>query len=500
MAVTDSNFKKIQQIETVIYGVTEIQLKLIFSKRTKGSKIEFESFKKGLLFLKYRPSMGLFGKLCGIEKVKKEQLISWLIELKECLQRLQDDFAWAKTLLFDLFDNSIEQYILREIKSIYPRLKEYENFINIFQVELHDEIKKIFIQPSLMKLTNSASTITTQLADTHFNKKYMFFGTNMDVKYVHKKSSKELEIKGNDLHEQLKKHEQILRYSLISQGNIIDKRNVAIATISFIVSRYPLIEKHAHTNEPESICISFNIVVPKEIWFVNTDKDEAEILKLKNYLKENASKYLQEPFIPSDKVTPTMDHHSEPALYRYLMGVKTVKDFVTCLAAKFPETQGKGHRVYAVILDIHSSNSMCKYCAPLSLAMENSNEGGFLKLLKIELENKDFAISKQKNSREKDIRMLIRYTYDQEFEKMSQQYIRQLNDTEDTELKDIKRLYQDRAILHAKAPAEMFFNPESVPKFAIFFSSINKPINTNLDTKADAKKETEEEITNFKLD
>jgi hypothetical protein len=476
------------EIYTLLLGVTVEQYQILNQLVRDHNHLV-----RALFFLKCRPIAKYFSYWLGIDRIKNRDLPPYIKELMTALSQLWHQMGrqeqWILNLSILTQDGLVQGYLNGNVE--YPSINtDYNTLISNLQPPLKDKVKEILpnpnlapspVKPLISLLPNNLPQPHGSLAPLRLDfspeRRYLFFGRNLDVKYVHKRNAlptKALFIEGNELHRAMARHEQLVRYGLVSANDTKVNTNIVIASISFVLSKLPLNERNPNnlsTYESESVSIEVAIPSGNSYQAKFTHNGEVDIIDLKNMLLKNAREYLKEPHVPLDKINPASDLHSETMLFLHLMNPATIKYMVD----KIMISRGKGYRLYAVILDIHSTNNLCKDCAPLTLGLQHSHTSGFLKNLIVELKSRGFV-----KLDEKEIRMLTRYSYDEDIVRPSTDYIRELDRLDDAELKDVKGLYSCRAILHANEKSERFANVSILPKHTLFLSGWQNPtINTN---------------------
>lgn len=271
---------------------------------------------------------------------------------------------------------------------------------------------------------------------------FMFWTDNFDLTYDSKFPNKRIKIPGNTTHNELKRIENQMRQNKNSSGR--DRNHVA-GSISFVVSDRP-IQFYKVSGEGRipihgvrriSVPIFYapeNIIQPyfnEHHTAPKNSNDELEkaankLYKTKGWLHVPLDfKYYGE----REKEEGIRLNHSEHGLYKHLCDVKVLNAYVDSLINELcldEKILAKGYRVYSVIIDIHSTNSLCSDCRKLTHGLysndtkvkdesddedsdtESDETSPFVKALKTALENKKFNVNRP-------IKVIVRYSFDKEY-------------------------------------------------------------------------------------
>ena len=293
---------------------------------------------------------------------------------------------------------------------------------------------------------------------------YYFKATkSLDVLYISKEKSNHSLIIRADNHLKLKMFENKNREALETIGNLDEGKNTVVADISFIVApeernqygkkqriKFPVRaitgmeiahgqrmtekERRKYRNRCD-VCEVYGIfhdgessgttkemkptieeILDRETPYEDNVLSmlEAAELKMKSALKNNGK--FQKAFKPSherDLFNPSSFFHSESALFHLLYTEKYIKGLIeklkTKIKIKFP---GQTVRIYAIVLDIHTTRPPCHECAQLAFGVQNDlSEKGFLKQIsEMLIKDKQLTLTKRTTSQEKLLRMLIRFS------------------------------------------------------------------------------------------
>lgn len=162
---------------------------------------------------------------------------------------------------------------------------------------------------------------------------------------------------------------------------------------------------------------------------------------------------------------PLNDQHSEVLICYLLFQEQLIYFLINQLIAKLNQDP-TGFRVYSIVLDLHSKNSMCPNCSYALLGLLLSNQdNGFLKKVREALVQYGFVKT------EKELRLIVRYSFDEKYQLGPKlDFIKDDTNNQNPE-KDIKKLFERKAIIHAKDANFWSAEPE---KRTGFFSGYRK--------------------------
>jgi len=284
--------------------------------------------------------------------------------------------------------------------------------------------------------------------------------SKLDLYYSSRKGRGNIKIRGNILHDALELQRIIREHS-------IGKANMANACISFIVSDRPVsdasyrrrfvsfpFQYRQRSNELVASIAPGSLVKNKEV--------QIRMLNVRNYLIALSNQHLKRQYSGDFKEFYEQNHfHSELALVYRLHEIAQIHTFVKTLMEELDVKKSRnGHKVYAVILDIHSTNTFCRHCLPMLNGLlythetlcEKDDVKGFINLLQESLIENGFVGPKSSQ-----VRLIIRFSGSKKIgNEPSRRIIEVLNDDDKETLRsktDIKTLYRNRYLLFHRRTA-----------------------------------------------
>lgn len=222
------------------------------------------------------------------------------------------------------------------------------------------------------------------------------------------KSYKQVEVDGDVIHEILRGRENLERESRDHNGSV---PNYVVASISFVVTDRPHVKGGAHGRKVITIPIKYNTQEISHVSTVYNFDEKATTVtpqnnkppKSRTYKRSSEFKAHLLEDSPQDRQARVANyyakgtnsfsdsyHHSERALWGVLKKAETIQDLVN----KIFSTLGFAPKVYAAVLDLHSTRYMCAECEPSSFCFQKK-KGTFLSRLE-EAINQRFMLSKTK--------------------------------------------------------------------------------------------------------
>ncbi|MCE5293552.1 MAG: hypothetical protein LLF94_02925 [Chlamydiales bacterium] len=213
----------------------------------------------------------------------------------------------------------------------------------------------------------------------------LVYGTKNPVLKPHK----QIAIDGDAIHEILRGRENQERESRDHDGSV---PNYVVASISFVVSDRPHVKGGAHGRKVITIPIKYN---GQEISHVTsvytfdqkvTTPQKKDPTKSKTYKRssdfradllddstEESKSRVETYYAKGTNSFSDSYHHSERALWGALKKAETIQLLINQLFAKL----GYAPKVYAAVLDLHSTRYMCAECEPSSFCFQKKR-GKFL--------------------------------------------------------------------------------------------------------------------------
>lgn len=199
---------------------------------------------------------------------------------------------------------------------------------------------------------------------------------NLDVKYKSKKPEKETTIvRGNTIHRVLSSNQTYIdsnynppiSYDTQSRSDVSKtKTNYVTASLTFVVSDGPY-EKGKSKRKTLQVAIDTNLIGGIEISCNSIDDKE---IKRNLYLSEVATKdAAPDTVLKILETEATWFRHSEQLLFALLARNNVVNN----IAEQLKKEVGENHKLYAIVLDYHTTKYSCGRCISTTYAFHHAH-------------------------------------------------------------------------------------------------------------------------------
>lgn len=315
------------------------------------------------------------------------------LKIQEILSTQDKDKLWETIKKLSMLDNSLGNIINTQFlphRFARPSMAELEEDVSaLAHIQSNPQDKQLITILKHYQATKNAPSLWVN---------------NLDIIHSSKKNYKKLYIDGNEIHKQLRE--------IVKSASAIYKpqktTNYVAANIGFVVSTKPVYftkgQKYV-SNIRQFITIPIklkeNVTYVADFFNPNYESKETfgNTLFWKHYQRDKSKAHNllnDQNQINEEKDKREVNlFHSEEALFEALEMSKELLDYIQHVLQK--KGLKEGHKLYDIIIDLHSIKQVCSNCQKRILGAQNSEENGFLKIFRERFA--DYFIFPEKNLR-----------------------------------------------------------------------------------------------------